>query len=141
MVVLGFDYGSRKIGVAVGQTLTRQASPLTTLSMVQQRPDWDAIQRLIAEWRPDALVVGLPLNMDGTPTLLTSRIGRFGRQLEGRYRLPVHLADERLTSRAAREDFGPGMNKSGGIDAFAAKLIIETWLSEYDERDSDSRQP
>lgn len=132
MVVLGFDYGSRKIGVAVGQTLTRQASPLSTLAMVQQRPDWDAIQRLIAEWNPDALVVGLPFNMDDTPTPLAERVRRFSRQLEGRYRLPVHLADERLTSRVARADYGGSLDRSGGIDAFAAKLIIETWLSEYD---------
>ncbi|MBU0499584.1 MAG: Holliday junction resolvase RuvX [Gammaproteobacteria bacterium] len=132
MLVLGFDYGSRKTGVAVGQTLTRQASPLTTLAMVQQRPDWDAIQRLIGEWKPDALVVGLPFNMDDTPTALTERIRRFGRQLEGRYRLPVHLADERLTSRIACAEYGDRLDRSGGIDAFAAKLIIETWLSEYD---------
>lgn len=132
MIVLGFDYGSRKIGVAVGQGLTRQASPLATLPMVQQRPDWDGIQHLIEQWRPDALVVGLPFNMDGTPTFLTERIRRFGRQLEGRYHLRVHTADERLTSRVARSDFSDVLDRKGGIDAFAAKLITETWLSEYD---------
>ena len=130
MVVLGLDFGTKKIGIAVGQTQTSQASPLTTLAMVQQRPDWDAIERLINEWKPQTLVVGLPFNMDDTPTHLTERINRFGRQLEGRYRLPVHMVDERLTSREARREFGPALDKSGGIDAFAAKLIIETWLSE-----------
>jgi len=132
MVVLGFDYGSKKIGIAIGQTLTGQASPVTTLAMVQQRPDWDGIERLLQEWKPEALIVGLPLNMDDTPTKLTDRIKRFGRQLEGRYRLPVHLTDERLTSKEARREFGHALEKSGGIDAFAAKLIIETWLNEHD---------
>lgn len=132
MVVLGFDYGSKKIGIAVGQTLTGQASPVTTLAMVQQRPDWDRIERLIEEWKPEALIVGLPFNMDDTPTKLTDRIKRFSRQLEGRYRLPSHLIDERLTSKEARREFGPALEKSGGIDAFAAKLIIETWLNDND---------
>ena len=132
MVLLGFDFGTKKIGVAVGQTLTGQASPLTTLAMVQQRPDWQAIEGIIDEWKPQALVVGLPLNMDDTPTRLTDRANRFGRQLEGRFHLPAHMVDERLTSREARREFGAAVDKSGGLDAFAAKLIIETWLSEQD---------
>ena len=131
MVVLGFDYGTKKIGIAVGQTLTQQASPITTLAMVQQRPDWDKIKQLIDEWTPNALVVGLPFNMDDTETHLADRIKRFGRQLEGRYRLPVHLIDERLTSREARREFSSAVQKSG-VDAVAAKLITETWLNDYD---------
>jgi putative Holliday junction resolvase len=131
LVVLGFDYGTKKIGVAVGQTLTRQASPLVTLPMVQQRPDWDKIGQLIDEWKAEALVVGLPFNMDDTPTHLSERIERFGRQLEGRYRLPVHLIDERLTSREARREYRESLDKVG-VDAFAAKLITETWLNHND---------
>ncbi len=131
MILLGFDYGSKKIGVASGQNLTGQAAPLDTLAMVQQRPDWDAIGRLIEQWRPDRLVVGLPLNMDDTPTPLTERVRRFARQLQGRYRLPVELVDERLTSKAARADFGAATARKG-LDAFAAKLIIETWLSQHE---------
>ncbi|MEO5344489.1 MAG: Holliday junction resolvase RuvX [Gammaproteobacteria bacterium SHHR-1] len=132
MILLGFDYGTRKIGVASGQDLTGQAAPLTTLAMVQQRPDWDAIGRLIAEWRPQRLIVGLPLNMDDTPTFLTERTRRFARQLEGRYRLPVELVDERLTSKAAKAEFGEFSKATRrlGLDAFAAKLILETWLAQ-----------
>ena len=91
--VLGFDYGVRKIGVAVGQTVTRTATPLQTLPTRDHRPDWAAITRLIAEWQPEALVVGLPFEMDDTEAPVAARARRFARQLEGRYRLPVHLAD------------------------------------------------
>jgi putative Holliday junction resolvase len=128
VILLAFDYGTQKIGVATGQDLTGQAAPLATLPMVQQRPDWDAIARLLVEWRPDRLIVGLPLNMDDTPMPLTDRVRRFARQLEGRYRLPVELVDERLTSRAARAEFGKAV-AGKGLDAFAAKLILETWLA------------
>lgn len=131
MIVLGFDYGSKKIGVASGQDLTGQAAPLITLPMVQQRPDWERIQRLIDEWQPHRLIVGLPLNMDDTPTALTERVKRFARQLQGRYRLPVELVDERLTSKIARADYGNAVDRAG-LDAFAAKLILETWLSQYE---------
>jgi putative Holliday junction resolvase len=131
MLLLGFDYGTRKIGIASGQRITGQANPLTTLAMVQQRPDWQTIGQLIDQWQPDRLLVGLPLNMDDTESELTGRARRFARQLHGRYRLPVELVDERLSSRAAREDFGKATARYG-LDAFAAKLIIETWLSEHD---------
>jgi putative Holliday junction resolvase len=133
MLVLGFDYGHRKIGIASGQTLTAQASPLTTLAMVQQRPDWEGIERLIKEWLPQRLLVGLPLNMDDSETHLTPRVRRFARQLTGRYHLPVELVDERLTTMEARSSFGH-KTKDRGLDAYAAKLIIETWLESYDPR-------
>ncbi len=128
--LLGFDYGTRRIGVAVGQTITGTASALTTLLAVQQRPDWDRIGELIATWQPDALVVGLPFNMDDTETEVASQARRFARQLEGRYRLPVHLVDERLTSLEAERQLGKKAKRKENIDALAAKLILETWLSE-----------
>jgi putative holliday junction resolvase len=128
--LLGFDYGTAKIGVAVGQTLTATATPLATLRAVQQRPDWDAIGRLIAEWRPEALVVGLPFNMDDSEAEVAPRARRFARQLEGRYRLPVHLVDERLTSKEAASQLGRKPKRIEELDALAAKLILETWLSE-----------
>ncbi len=137
MLVLGFDYGHRKIGVASGQTLTTQASPLTTLAMVQQRPDWDAIEQLIAEWLPQRLLVGLPLNMDDSDTHLTPRVRRFARQLNGRFYLPVELVDERLSTREARSNFGKKV-KGRGLDAYAAKIIIETWLESYDPQTPSS---
>lgn len=128
--LLGFDYGTAKIGIAVGQTETGTANPLTTLRAIQQKPDWTAIGRLIDDWLPEALVVGLPYDMDDTETEIAPLARRFARQLEGRYRIPVHMADERLTSQVARQMLGRKIKKYEQLDAIAAKLILETWLSE-----------
>jgi len=128
--LMGFDFGTRKIGVAVGQTVTGTANALETLLPVKNRPDWERIEQLIAEWKPDALVVGLPLNLDDTATDATDGALRFSRQLEGRYHLPVHLADERFTSTEARTRLGTPPREIERYDAIAAKLILETWLSE-----------
>ena len=135
---LGFDFGTRRIGVAVGQTLTGTASPLVTLTAVRQRPDWGRIAGLIGTWRPEGLVVGLPLNMDGTEADVAPRARRFARQLEGRFRLPVRLVDERLTSVEAERVLAAGRRRDGDVDAQAAKLILETWLSERDTQGPDA---
>jgi len=130
--LLGFDYGTHKTGVAVGQTLTGTATPLCTLSAVKHKPDWDGISRLIAEWQPDALVVGLPMEMTDNEADNAPRAKKFARQLEGRYHLPVHMADERLTSREAWVQLGRAAHKDvTRVDAMAAKLILETWLEEH----------
>ncbi len=131
--LLGFDFGPAKIGVAVGQTVTSTATPLTTLRAVRQRPDWDGIARLIDTWQPEALVVGFPYSMDDSESELAPRVRRFTRQLEGRYRLPVYLADERLTSIEARRQLGRRPKQIEEIDAVAATLILETWLSEQNQ--------
>ncbi|MCP3670295.1 MAG: Holliday junction resolvase RuvX [Gammaproteobacteria bacterium] len=128
--LLGFDYGPAKIGVAVGQTMTRTASPLETLRAVQQHPDWDGITRLISSWEPQELVVGLPFNMDDSEAEVAPRARRFARQLEGRYHLTVHLVDERLTSIEAKRQLQRKPKKIEELDAIAAQLILETWLSE-----------
>ena len=131
--VLGFDYGTRKIGVAVGQTVTGTATPLATLPTRDELPDWTAIGRLVADWQPEALVVGLPLEMDDAEAPVAARARRFARQLAGRYRLPVHLADERLTTREARRQLGrDGVRDAAAVDAVAARLILETWLNDRD---------
>ena len=127
--VLGFDYGTRKIGIAVGQTVTGTASPLTTLRAKNNKPDWDGIQKLIEQWQPEALVVGLPMDLDDRETEVTAAARRFARQLEGRFRIKVHLADERLTSAGARSLAGK-VKQIEELDALAAKLILETWLNE-----------
>jgi len=130
-VLLGFDYGTHKIGVAVGQVLTGTASPLTTLGLVNQRPDWDGIARLLAEWQPQALVVGHPFEMTDREANNAEGAKRFARQLHGRFRLPVHMADERLTSREAWSRLGNEAGRDPSkVDSFAAKLILETWLNE-----------
>lgn len=128
--LLGFDYGTAKIGIAVGQTLTGSASPLATLRAIQQKPDWQRIGQLIDEWRPEALVVGLPFDLDDRETEIAPLARRFARQLEGRYHLPIHLVDERLTSQVARQELGRAVKNFEELDAMAAKLILETWLSE-----------
>lgn len=129
--LLGFDFGPKKIGIAVGQTITHSASPLTTLRARQGQPDWEAITALIGEWHPEALVVGVPYNMDDSEAEGAEGAKRFARQLSGRYRLAVHLVDERLTSREARQKLGRQATSLEVVDAMAAKLILETWLSEH----------
>ncbi|HLD13321.1 MAG TPA: Holliday junction resolvase RuvX, partial [Burkholderiales bacterium] len=90
--LLGFDYGTKFIGIAVGSTLTRAAQPLATLAVARSgQPDWARLTRLIEEWRPHALVVGLPRNMDDTPNPRTAAAQKFGNRLKARYNLPVHM--------------------------------------------------
>lgn len=125
--VLGFDYGERRLGVAVGQTLTRTAEALVTLPMRDGQPDWTRLAALIAEWRPTRLVIGLPSADDGRPHTNAPAIERFARRLAGRYRLPVAFVDERLSSYAAAED---PQSRRLGVDAVAARLILETWLAD-----------
>ncbi len=132
--LLAFDYGEKHIGVAVGQTLTGTANPLASIRVSDSSPDWDAISRIIDTWHPDALVVGLPLNMDGSEQTVTRRARRFGNQLLGRYRLPVHLVDERLTTREARDRLA-AQGRAGDDDhPIAAQIILESWLTEQSVR-------
>ncbi len=128
--LMGFDYGTAKIGIAIGQTVTGTATPLTTLRAVHQKPDWESISKLIKEWLPEALVVGLPYDLDDSEAEIAGRARRFARQLEGRYHLPVHMAEERLTSMIARQQLDRAPKNFEELDAIAAKLILETWLSE-----------
>jgi putative Holliday junction resolvase len=118
---LAFDFGSRRVGVAVGNSLLRQASPLGTID-AQGGARFDAITALVAEWKPDALVVGVPVHPDGAPHDNTRRAQRFARQLHGRFRLPVHEVDERYTTTEARAD------GAMDLDAAAAGLILEQYL-------------
>jgi len=128
--LLGFDFGPRKIGVAVGQTITGSASALTTLHSRRNRPDWAGIGQLVCVWQPQGAVVGLPFNMDDTEGMIAPEARRFARQLAGRFDLPVHLVDERLTSLEARRQLGRDATSRMAIDAMAAKLILETWLTD-----------
>jgi len=134
LTLLGFDFGEKRIGIAVGQTLTGSVNPLTTLAAINQKPDWDGIGTLIAEWRPALLIVGLPLHMDGSEQELTQRAKRFGNQLKGRYNLPVEWVDERLSSdeaeRLLREQGKKRSNKAD-IDKLAAALILQSWLEQH----------
>ncbi len=133
--VLGFDYGTRQIGVAVGQTLTGDARPLKELRARDGVPDWEQIAALLREWQTDALIVGLPLNMDGTPSEMSARAEKFARRLQGRFQLPVHCIDERLSTFEAKQtlrDSGrrtPASYRDNPVDSLAAALLLETWLA------------
>lgn len=132
--LLGFDFGERRIGLAVGDRETGICSPLSTLHSRNGSIDWDCIGQLLAEWRPSALVVGIPRHMDGSDSAMTERATRFGRQLHGRFSLPVHEADERTTSIQAndiiRDNRSKGRRRSdkGHTDKIAATLILQHWL-------------
>jgi len=120
--VMAFDFGLRHIGVAIGQTVTGTATPLTTLSARQGKPDWPAVVALVKEWRPAALLVGLPLNMDDSESEMSALARRFAAQLAQRTGVPAHLVDERLTSYAAREADPEHAHE------YAAVLIAQSWL-------------
>lgn len=123
--ILAFDYGLRQIGVATGQTLTRSSTPLEVIPAKNGQPQWDRVAALIEQWRPDALVVGLPLNMDGTESDMCALARGFASELETRFAVPVHLTDERLSSREARARGGTREDHD-----LAAKIIAETFLAE-----------
>jgi len=130
--LLAFDFGIRKIGIATGQEVTGTARPLTVLASRAGKPDWQAISRLIDRWQPQALVIGVPLNMDGSEQHMTHAAQRFGRQLQERYNLPVFEVDERLSTIEA-EDRIRAAGKSSAArhdDAVAAQVILETWFSQ-----------
>ncbi len=133
--LLGFDFGFRRIGVAVGQTMTRTAGPLAVVRH-GDTPDWAAIAALVAEWRPVALVVGLPLGQDGEESDMSKAARQFGAALGERHGKPVFYSDERLTSRAAAEGFasrraeGRARRRDAAmLDAVAAGIILENWLT------------
>ena len=139
--LLGFDYGERHIGVAVGQTLTGTATPLQSVRVRHRKPDWEAISNLVRSWEPDALVVGLPLNMDGTEQAMTKAANRFRNQLNGRYRLPVYLADERLSTREARDRLARYGARVLDDHPVAAQVILEGWLASSPRQDVNAGQP
>lgn len=131
--VIAFDYGTRFIGVAVGQSITGTAAPLAALPAKDGTPDWDSIAALIAEWQPQRLLVGLPLNMDGTPSEMSQRAQKFANRLHGRFGLPVDTWDERLSSFEARgemlaRDRGNRDFRGRGVDSLSARLILEGWF-------------
>ena len=117
-VYLGFDYGLRRIGVAVGDGVSRTARPLATVDSTQG-PDWARIGTLLEDWKPGALVVGRPLTLAGDQQTMTRAAERFARRLHGRYQLPVHLAEERMTSLATQD-----MAVAEGSDAAAAAELL-----------------
>ena len=135
LTALGFDYGEKRIGVAVGQSLTGSASPLGVVAVRGGEPDWEALGRLVQEWRPAALVVGLPYNMDLSEQEMTHKARHFSQRLIERFPLPVHTVDERLSSREAeaalkeRRQAGRRRITREDIDGAAACVILQSWFN------------
>jgi putative Holliday junction resolvase len=136
--VLAFDFGTRRIGVASGQEMLGTGKPLAMLMARDGVPDWDQIGRLLDEWKPDRVLVGLPLNMDDTENDMCARARKFGKRLHGRFHVDVEMVDERLTSFEAKGDVmaAGGSRDFGrdGVDDRAAVLILETWFHQQESR-------
>jgi putative Holliday junction resolvase len=134
-IILAFDFGARRIGVASGDTLTRTARVVATLERQPGVP-WSSLDSLVREYAAARFVVGLPLNMDGTPTLLTEASRAFGQDLKRRYRAPVALVDERLSSREAEAQLraarASGLKRRrtthADVDMIAARILLERWF-------------
>jgi len=132
--LLAFDFGTKRIGIAIGNTLLRRANPLTTITEEKTEPRFAAIAALLVEWQPGALVVGLPSNDDGTPHELTALCRRFANRLKGRFKLPTILLDERYTSLAAsaqlNEEGIHGRKQKVLLDQYAAQQILQAYFDE-----------
>jgi putative Holliday junction resolvase len=131
--LLAFDYGTQNIGVASGQTITRSANPQTPLKAKDGIPDWNQIEKLLKEWQPDLVLVGLPLNMDDTESELSARARKFANRLHGRFGVKVEMVDERLSSFEAKSEVmergGSRNYKKNPVDSIAARVILESWLT------------
>lgn len=132
-LVLAFDFGTRRIGVAVGNELIRRATALDSLPARDGIPDWHVMTRLIQEWQPDLFVVGLPINMDDSESDMSRRARKFGKRLYGRYGKPCEMIDERGSTREAKT-IARGLGHRGnyrdeGVDGLAAQLILESWFA------------
>lgn len=136
-IILAFDYGKKRIGVAVGQTITRTASTYPVLPAGKDgMPDWQAVKQLLANWNISDIIVGVPLNMDGSEQPMTEAARLFCAQLRERFHLPVHEIDERLSTKSVREDLfqsgGFRAIKNARIDSMSAQLLLEQWMNGMD---------
>ncbi len=126
---LCFDFGTKRIGVAYGQSITGTAEPLKTLAARDGIPDWQEIEKLVRQWQPSVFVVGLPFNMDDSESELLLRARKFGQRLEGRLHKPCYGMDERLSSFEARGQL-LRREADAAVDSLAAKLILESWFAD-----------
>lgn len=132
--LLAFDFGTKSIGVAIGQRITGTARALTALKAQDGTPNWGAIEKLLKEWQPEAVIVGLPLNMDGTEQPLTARARNFANKIHGRFGVQITLHDERLSTVEARaglfERGGFRALNKGSVDSASAVIILESWFEQ-----------
>ena len=124
-IVMSFDFGMKRIGVAVGQKVTQTASGLGVVQAFDGIPMWDYLDKIVLDWQPERFIVGLPINMDGSNSEMSKKAQKFSRRISSRYNIRSEMFDERLTSFEAREHDG-----KTHIDAIAAKIILESWLRE-----------
>lgn len=133
--LLAFDFGTKSIGVAIGQRITGTARPLTAIKANDGTPDWTQFEKLLKEWQPELVVVGLPLNMDGTNQPLTDRARKFANRLHGRFGVKVELQDERLSTVEARaglfERGGFRALNKGSVDSTSAVIILESYFENH----------
>lgn len=131
--LLAFDYGTKNIGVASAQTITKTATALAGLKARDGIPDWNQIEKLLADYKPDLVLVGLPLNMDGSESELSQRARKFANRLHGRFGIKIEMVDERLSSFAAKgevmEQGGSRDYKNNPVDSIAARILLEDWLA------------
>lgn len=129
-IIIGFDFGLKRIGVAIGQTVSQTASPKAIVASKDGQPDWAHISKLFAQWQPVAIVVGLPMHLDGTPQALTQPARKFGQRLSGRYQRPVFFIEEQLSSVEAENRAKQTHNPAQHLDDQAAQIILENWLQQ-----------
>lgn len=133
--IIAFDFGTKSIGAAIGQEITGTARALAAFKAQDGVPDWQKIERLLKEWQPDLVVVGLPLNMDGTEQPLTERARKFANRLHGRFGVQIALHDERLSTVEARSHlFDRGGFRAldkGSVDSASAVVILESWFEQH----------
>lgn len=129
---IGFDFGLKRIGLAVGQSLTGTATPLVTLKAVGGKPDWQELDRLLQQWKPAGLVLGLPVRADGSENPVAKKAREFARNLQERYSLPVFWINEELSSHEAQKLLRgkPNKHNKADIDQLSAKIILESWLAQ-----------
>ncbi|MBL7005237.1 MAG: Holliday junction resolvase RuvX [Gammaproteobacteria bacterium] len=132
LTLIGFDFGTRWIGTAVGQTITKTANPAKTFESKNNKPDWLGIEKLVKEYQPNILVIGLPLNAKGEEQVISKKARKFARQLEGRFHIKTEMVDERLTTREVYIDTSDNHKSKQQIDALSAMLITQSWIDNND---------
>ncbi|PPI86465.1 Holliday junction resolvase RuvX [Candidatus Pantoea edessiphila] len=134
-IILGFDFGIKNIGIAIGQLITGTTSPICSLKSKEGIPDWTKIGKIIKEWQPSAIVVGLPLNMDGTEQHITNCAKKFADYLNDKYSINVYMQDERLSTIEARSELfrcgGYSALIKKSIDSNSAAIILQDWIIGY----------
>ena len=134
-VIMAFDYGLRNIGIAIGQNITKSSSTFYAIKAKEGEPDWIKLDSIVKEWEPTLFIVGDPFNMDGTRSEFQKRISQFSTKLKNRYKIRLHMMDERLTTKEAKERIKTGsseLKESTNKHSISAQIILEDWFRSMD---------